>query len=68
MKPRGSGEPAGVALASICFYSIKAKLALSVQRRSKIDLGDNLVCPSLAAVSNVLSGINFAAQLGMNLW
>ena len=30
--------------------------------------GDSLVCPSLAAVSKLLSGVNFAAQCGMKRW
>ena len=39
-----------------CLDSIKAKFALSVQQL-KFDLGNNLVCPSLAAVSNVFRGL-----------
>ena len=51
-----------VAFTSICFDSINAKFALSVQSRSKLDLDDNLVCPSLAAVSKLFKGVNFSAQ------
>ena len=56
----GFGLTSRIALASVYLDSIKATFALSVQLRSKFDLGDNLVCPLLAAVSNVLRGINFA--------
>ena len=63
----GSGYTSRVALASICLDSIKAEFALLVQLRSKFDLGDKLVCPSLASVSKVFNGVNLAAQWGINL-
>ena len=46
-----SGCTRRVALASICSDSMKVKSALSFQFRSKFDLGDKLVCPTLASVS-----------------
>ena len=50
-------------LASICSDSTKPEFEFSVQLKSKFDLGDNLVCPPLAAVSNVFRGDNIAAQI-----
>ena len=64
----GSGCTRRVALASICLDSMKAESALLFQFRSKFDLGDNLVCPSLASASKVFNGVNLAAQCGINLW
>ena len=63
-----SGCTKRVALASICLDSMNTKYVLSFHFKSKKDLGDNLVCPSLAAVSKLFNGLNLAAQCGMNLW
>ena len=54
-----------VALASICLDSINAEFALSFHFKSKFDLGDNLVWPSLVAVSNWFNGVNLSAQFGI---
>ena len=37
---------------------MNAKFALSFHFKSKFDLGDNLVCPSLAAVSKLFNVVN----------
>ena len=63
-----SGCTKRVALASICLDSMNAKSALSFHFKSKLDLGDNLVCLSLAAVSKLFNGGSLAAQCGMNRW
>ena len=63
-----SGCTKRVALESICLDSMDAKSALSFHFKSKFDLNDNLVCPSLAAVNNVFTGVNLVAQCGMSLW
>ena len=52
------GEPAGSLIASICWDLTTAEFKLSVQSKSKFDLGYNLVCLLLAAVSNVFRGYN----------
>ena len=63
-----SGCTKRVALASICLDSINAESALSFHFKSKFDLGNTLVCPSLAAVSNWFNGVNLSTQCGINLW
>ena len=63
-----SGCTKRVALASICLDSMNAKYALLFHFKSKLDLGDNLVWPSLTAVSNLSNGVNLFAQCGMDLW
>ena len=62
-----SGCTKSVALASIFLDSINAKSALSFHFKSKFESGHNLVCPSLAAVSNCFNGVNLSAQFGINL-
>ena len=55
-----SGCTRSVAFANICFDSENADSAFLFHFKSKFDFGDSLVCPSLAAVSRLLSGVNFA--------
>ena len=63
-----SGCTRSVAFANICFDSENADSAFLFHFKSKFDFGDSLVCPSLAAVSRLSSGVNFAAQCGMKRW
>ena len=63
-----SGCTRSVAFASICLDSENADSASLFHFKSKFDFGDNLVWPSLAEVSRLLSGVSFAAQCGMKRW
>ena len=55
-----------VVFASICFDSVNATFAFFVQCNSKLDLGESLFWPSLAAVNKLFNGVNFSAQWGIN--
>ena len=57
-----------VAFVNICFDSENANSAFLSHFKSKFDFGGSLVWPSLAAVSKLFSGVNFAAHCGMKRW
>ena len=58
----GCGWTNNVAFASICFDSVNATFAFSVQYNSTLDLGESLFWPSLTSVNQVFKGVNFSAQ------